>query len=62
MTSDDEGSQQEEFAREQALKFRKPETKRTGFCLDCGEVTQYSFCSLDCRWANERRTQNAKGK
>lgn len=64
MNIDDLGTQHEEFMRDLALKVRKPELAKTGFCLECDEPVPAlaSFCCCDCRFTHERRTENAKGK
>ena len=62
MNNDDKATQLEEFQRDLALKLRKAESIRTGNCLECGETTKHSYCSCDCRWINERRTSQKKGK
>lgn len=62
MNLDDSATQQEEFARENALRLRKPEPIKTGFCLECNEPSKHSYCSCDCRWLNERRNSQKKGK
>lgn len=64
MNVDDRATQQEEFARDAALKHRKPELPKTGFCYNCGEPVKPSanYCDGDCRLYHERRTENAKGK
>lgn len=64
MTLDDQASKQEEFARDIALKARKPELAKIGVCYECREVVKpnASFCGADCRTTYERRIENAKGK
>ena len=64
MNIDDQGTQQEEFMRDIALKVRKPELAKTGFCLECEVPVRAlaSFCCCECRWTTERRIENAKGK
>ena len=62
MSLDDKATELEEFPRETALKMRKPEQRKTGVCFECGETTKHSYCSVECRWIDERRTSQAKGK
>lgn len=43
---------QEELRRAQAKEFKPI---RTGFCIECGEPTDFTFCSVDCREDHEKR-------
>lgn len=64
MNVDDSATQQEEFAREAALKHRKPELPKIGICYNCNEPVKSNanYCDKDCRLDHERRTENKKGK
>lgn len=64
MNLDDMATQQEEFARDAALRHRKAELPKIGSCYNCGEAVKPSanYCDADCRVDHERRTQPAKGK
>ncbi len=59
MDVSDQGTQQEEFAREAALLVRKPEPQlESGRCSYCGEVTPGRWCDVDCA-ADWQRQQDA---
>lgn len=64
MNIEDQASEQEEFARDIALKARKPELAKIGVCYECREAVKpnANFCDKDFRTTYERRTENAKGK
>ena len=64
MTLDDQATQQEEFARENALKARKQEMPKIGKCYNCGEAVKpnANFCNADCRQDFERRMLQRKGR
>lgn len=64
MTVDDAATQQEEFAREYALKIRKQELPKIGKCYNCGEAVKpnANYCDSDCRLDDERRRFNKIGK
>jgi hypothetical protein len=49
---------QEAIEAAEALRnaARKPfEPIRTGFCIECDEPTEFTFCSKDCRDDHEKR-------
>ena len=54
MDEADRASEQEEKQREAALSHRKPVPERTGFCLNCDELSQGAFCNQYCREDYER--------
>lgn len=64
MNIDDLGTQQEEFMRDIALKVRKPELAKIGFCYEYLATVKpnANYCDADCRETHERRTENMKGK
>lgn len=64
MNVEDQATQQEEFARENALKLRKYELPKIGFCYNCNEgvAPNANFCDQHCRHDFERRQENQKGK
>ena len=51
MNVDDRATQQEEFARDAALKHRKHELQFKGNCYNCGEfvLKPAKFCDEFCR-------------
>jgi len=47
-------------AMEALADFQKATAKefvpiRTGFCIECEEPTEFTFCSVPCQQDNERR-------
>jgi predicted amidophosphoribosyltransferase len=64
MNIDDQATQQEEYARAIALKMRKFELPKTGFCYNCSDPVKEiaNFCDQHCRQDFERRQINQKGK
>lgn len=64
MNLDDSATQQEEFARDIALKARKAELPKISVCYECREIVKpnANYCDQFCRETHERRTENAKGK
>lgn len=47
-------------AMEAAEELRRLKAKthtpiRTGECIECGEPTEFTFCSVDCRDQHEKR-------
>lgn len=59
MNIDDRATQLEEFAREMAIKARKPELIKTGFCYNCGDNVNPSanYCDADCRLDYDKRNR-----
>ena len=57
MSIDDTATAHEEMMREIALKHRKPELVKTGFCYNCGESVKQNanYCDVDCRLDHEKR-------
>lgn len=37
------------------LKIKAHTPIRTGECIECGEPTEFTFCSVDCRDQHEKR-------
>lgn len=64
MNLDERATQQEEFARDIALQYRKPVLPKIGVCYECNEEVppNANYCDADCRATHERRTENMKGK
>lgn len=55
MSQDDDAEAFEQLDRDIALKIRKPELARTGFCHWCHEETVGVYCSIECRETHEQR-------
>lgn len=55
----DRATQLEEFARKMALKHRKRELAKTGFCYNCGENVKQNanYCDDDCRLDYDKRNR-----
>ena len=58
-TLDDQASEHEAMYLQEALKFRKPVERKTGYCLNCNEPTQGSYCSPECREDHSRLKINS---
>lgn len=64
MNIDDSATQQEEFMRDIAMQYRKPELPKTGFCYECLATVKpnANYCDEFCRETHQRRAENMKGK
>ena len=61
-TIDDQASDHEAAYLAEALRFRKPIPRNTGFCLNCKAETTGAYCSPECRDDDEARKNFKIGK
>jgi hypothetical protein len=60
-TLDDQASEFEAQFLKEALTFRKPVPLKTGYCLNCRESTDFTYCCPECREDYEKRAVFSKG-
>ena len=60
-TLDDQASEFEAQYLKEALAFRKPVPLKTGYCLNCRESTEFTYCCPECREDYEKRAEFSKG-